>query len=101
MHLENSNDLNGIRIHDLVIPSIFAVIPLLRGNSDTINQSNPQTFSADIITKVIFPLSYHVSEKYANLTIVLNRKIFCVNTTEFGGGYGHDFFSNIFSTGQE
>ena len=30
------------------IPSIFAVIPLLLGDSDTINQSNVQNFSAYI-----------------------------------------------------
>ena len=34
---------------NLVIPSIFAVIPLLRRNSDTINQSNLRDFSAYII----------------------------------------------------
>ena len=33
-----------------VIPSIFAVIPLLRGNSDAINQSNLRNFSAYIIS---------------------------------------------------
>ena len=35
---------------NLVILSIFAVIPLLRGNSDALNQSNLRNFSAYIIT---------------------------------------------------
>ena len=38
---------------NLVIPSIFAVIPLLRGNSDALNQSNPRNFSAYINIAVI------------------------------------------------
>ena len=39
---------------NLVIPSIFAVIPLLRGNSDAyINQSNLRNFSAYIMKFVI------------------------------------------------
>ena len=38
---------------NLVIPSIFAVMPLLRGKSNTINQSKLRNFSAYIIMNVI------------------------------------------------
>ena len=38
-----------IKQGNLVIPSIFAVTPLLRGNSDAINKSNVRNFSAYII----------------------------------------------------
>ena len=38
-----------IKQGNLVIPLIFAVTPLLRGNSDAINQSNLRNFSAYII----------------------------------------------------
>ena len=38
---------------NLVIPSNFAVIPLLRGNSDALNQSNLRNFPAYIINVVI------------------------------------------------
>ena len=37
------------------IPSIFAVIQLLRGNSDAINQSNLRNFSAYIIKNKVIP----------------------------------------------
>jgi len=50
---------------NLVIPSIFAVIPLLRRNGDTINQSNLRDFSAyiiDISISVSVSVSFGVSD---------------------------------------
>ena len=49
---------------NLVIPSIFAVIPLLRGNNDAIDQQNLRNLSAYIITKetqIIIGRKFNVS----------------------------------------